>query len=285
VFFRRHPTLGYSHIPGRVTVALDSSFSFAVTHAADTLRITHPIDGRDASTPRDEIWIFGGSFTHGWSLDDDETYPWLLQARFPEYEIVNFGVSGYGTIHSLIQFREALETRTPKVAILAYARFHDARNTFLRNRRKGIAPWNRLGPLVQPFARLDRNGRLNYGFADVVYTEFPMMRRSALAHFIEMQYNQLEARWYRSHDVSKALVKDMAALAARHGVTFIVVNISRGGAMLDVAASIGLPHVDMSVDRSLPENTNLPHDGHPSAVANRTYADTLEPVLRDALSR
>ena len=193
-FFRAHPTLGYTHIPGRFTVTLGSGYSFNVAHLPNTLRITRPIDSYKKPERKEEIWIFGGSFTHGWSINDEETYPWLLQERFPEYDVVNFGVSGYGTIHSMLQFREALKTKTPKVAILAYAGFHDERNTFSRTRRKRVVPWNRLGPLVQPYAQLDRKGKLQYSFADVEYSEFPMMRYLALAHFIEMNYNRLETK-------------------------------------------------------------------------------------------
>jgi len=37
-----------------------------------------------------------------------KTFPWLLQERFPQYEVVNFGLNGYSTVQSLIQLREAL---------------------------------------------------------------------------------------------------------------------------------------------------------------------------------
>lgn len=157
-FFRRHPTLGYTHIPGRFIVTLSSGYSFNVTHLPNALRITHPIDSNKEPKRKEEIWVFGCSYTHGWSISDEETYPWLLQKQFPEYDVINFGMSGYGTIHSLLQFRDALKTKTPKVAILAYARFHDERNTFSRTRRKEIVPWNKLGPLVQPYARADKGG-------------------------------------------------------------------------------------------------------------------------------
>src|SRR5262245_52701697 len=93
-FFQRHPTLGYSHIPGRYTVTLGTGYSFSVTHLPNTLRITHAIETYGGPEKREEIWIFGCSITHGWTLNDEDTYSWLLQERFPEYEIVNFGVDG-----------------------------------------------------------------------------------------------------------------------------------------------------------------------------------------------
>jgi len=285
-FFTKHPILGYSHIPGEFEVTLRTGYTFHVTHLPNTLRITHPIEQVEeegGTRTKEEIWIFGCSYTHGWSLNDEETYAWLLQERLPEHEIVNFGVSGYGTIHSLLQFRDALEARTPRVALLVYAQFHDDRNTFSRSRRKRLAPWNRLGPLVQPYARFDRKGELRHSMADVVYPEFPLMRHLALAHFIEQKYNELEARWLRSHAVSESLVEEMADLAREHGVDFIVANIQGPDEMMKFAEKNGIANVDISVDDRIAENTNRPHDPHPSALANRQFADRLEPVLRRAL--
>lgn len=278
--YQPHPTLGYTEIPGRFTVFFWDT-SFPVTHLPNTLRITHPIETYNDSHKKEEVWIFGCSFTHGWGLQDKETYPWLLQERFPAYEIVNFGVDGYGSIHSLIQFREALQNKTPRVAVLAYANFHDERNTFSRQRRKWVVSGRNLGPIAQPYARLNGPGNLQYSFTAVEYTEFPLMRYSALVNFIEEKYNQLEVSLVHSHEVSEALVLEMAKLAAEHKVKFIVAGIFASAGtreMLKFAQAHGIPSVDISVDLKVPEN-RLP-DEHPSAVANRIFADKLESFLR-----
>jgi hypothetical protein len=253
-----------------------------------TLRITHSADGYETPRAKEEIWLFGCSFTHGWSLNDEQTYPWLLQERFPEYEVVNFGVSGYGTIHSLLQFRDALKLKHPKVAVLAYAAFHDERNTFLRNRRKAIVPWNQLGPLIHPYARLDGDGKLRYAMPEVAYHEFPLMRYMALAHFIELEYNLYEDRLSQSHLVSEALVEEMGRLAKKHAVEFIVAGIAGSREMhkmLDFAQEHGIPSVDISVNLRIKEHTNAPHDGHPSAIAHKGYADKLEAFLKAEILR
>jgi hypothetical protein len=294
-FFQTHPALGYSHIPGRFNVTLgltDPSalapghpdhLRFTVTHLPNTLRITHPVDRVTGESGKPELWIFGCSFTHGWSVNDDETYPWLLQQRLPEFNVVNFGVSGYGTIHSLLQFREALKTKTPKVALLAYAGFHDERNTFARSRRKAIVPWNKLGPVVQPYARFDSAGRLQYFVSAVVYPEFPLMRHLALSHFLEIKYDEREPTWLRSHQVSEALIGEMATLARASGVTFGVAIIS-DAAQLDLPVGQRVPIMDIRVDFKRPENTNLPFDAHPSRVAHVRYADKLEGFLKTELA-
>jgi hypothetical protein len=173
------------------------------------------------------------------------------------------------------------------VVVYAYASLHDERNTFLRNRRKTIAPWNRLRPLLQPYVRLDRHGYLRAAMAAVEYTEFPLMRYSAFVHFLEMPYNQLEKTWSHSHQVSQRLLLEMAELANQYHVEFILATIAedaRSREMLAFAQTQGLMGVDISVNSSRPEYTNQPHDSHPSPLANAHYAKRLETFLRtDAL--
>lgn len=287
-FFTKHPTLGYTHLPGAFDVTLPDGYVFQVTHQADTLRITHPPDpGLDESS-KDAIWIFGCSFTHGWTLNDAETYPWLLQQQLPEYEVVNFGVSGYGTLQSLIQFQEALEKQPrPKLVIIAYASFHDQRNTLLRLRSKQIVPWNKLGPIVQPYATLDEDGNLNYDLAEMTYHEFPLMRVSALVNFIETTYDyKVEDAFYHSHAVTQVLIKEFYRQAKAHGIELVVAGLLSDRLTADTLAfstAEGIPTVDISVDLSVRAHRNWPHDPHPSPAANRQYAQKLEAFLRSEI--
>ena len=72
-------------------------------------------------------------------------------------------------------------------------------------------------------------------------------------------------------------------MRGRTQVKFILANIEGDHAMLDFAEKNRIPHIDISVDLNLPEHINLPHDDHPSVIANEKYADKLERVLRAAL--
>jgi hypothetical protein len=275
-----HPTLGYTGLPGSFVGTMPTGYSFRATHLPSGRRITHPLDTYDGSHRKPEIWIFGCSWTYGWSLSDEETFPWLLQERFPEYEVVNFGMDGYGTTHSAMQFREALKSKSPKVVILAYAGFHDVRNTLSRVRRKYVAPHNKLeAPVVHPNARLE-NGELRYSVEQVEYTEFPLMRHSALVHYLEWRYIAHETPRHQNRAVTLAIIADMADLAKKHEASFVLAAIDGAQETLAWAKDKDIPGLDISVDRTLPENSNRPHDSHPSALANRRFADKLEAFLR-----
>ena len=282
--FATDPDLGYTHIPGEFRVELATGFGFDVTHGEDTLRLTAPA-GKATGEPAPEIWLLGCSFTHGWSLNDDESYPWRLQQLLSDYRIVNFGVSGYGTVQSLLQLQRALaDGDKPAAIILAYAHFHDVRNTFVRKRRKQVAPWNYLGRLTHPRARFDADGDVRIELVPVTYEEFPLMRYSALAHAVEMLYNDYEAWSARSADVTLELIVMTAALAQEAGVPFAVAGITDSRhttAMLQLAGQRGLETVDIATDLNREGYTNKPHDAHPSGLATRVYADRLASYLRD----
>ena len=285
-FFTKDSELGYKHLPGKFKVTLNGNYSFNATHLNNSLRITHPLNTYNQFSQKPEIWIFGCSFTYGWSLNDSETYPWLLQEKLPKYEIVNFGVNGYGTLHSLIQFKEALkQANKPKIAVIAYARFHNRRNTLLRSRRKEVVAWKKLGILFHPDARLNGENNFTYSMAKIEYREFPLMRVSALSHFLEVIYNKFfEENYYRSHEVSKAIIEEFNRVAEAKGVKLVVVGINSGSAkMLQELSQEGIPTADISVDLKIPANNNLPHDSHPSAIANRQYAEKLEGFLQDTV--
>jgi hypothetical protein len=96
-FYTPHPALGYTHLPGAFVVTLPNGYAFRVTHLPNTFRVTYPLATDAHARSKPEIWLFGCSFTHGWSLNDEETYPWVLQERLPMYEVVNYGAWRCGT--------------------------------------------------------------------------------------------------------------------------------------------------------------------------------------------
>jgi hypothetical protein len=280
------PVLGFTYIPGRFRVTFDNGDSWMTTHRPDTLRITRPDGDGRASRRRPGLWIFGCSFVHGWGLNDDETLPWKLQERLPQYDVANFGVGGYGTLQSLLQLRRAFEHEAaPAVAVLAYAGFHDERNTLARRWQKAGYEYAHLGTTKSPYARIV-GGALQPSFDWPDYRGFGWIKVSALAELADEAYGPLEVRLLRSHRVSELLVEQLAREAVGHGVHFVIAGISRDagtGAMLRYAATRGIPSIDVSVDLGRWGN-RIRWDGHPNGVANDKSAERLAMFLRDLRS-
>ena len=276
---------GYLLRPGELKITLPGPYSFKVTHLSNGLRITHPLNTYSGK-PKKEIWIFGCSFTHGWSLDDDQTYPWLLQEKLPDYEVVNFGVEAYSTVQSLLQFRQALEKgQKPALVILAYSSGHDDRNTLTRSWMKIRMPGHRgyvPGSISLPYMRWSPDKQPELLYKPLDYHGVPLLHYSAFANFLDDTYNESLEKTYHSHDVSRVLIEDFASLCKANGIQFVVAGIMPDSATTEMLGYLnrkGIMTVDISVDLGIKENTNLPYDSHPSAIANQQYARKLDLFL------
>lgn len=287
-YFTKHHTRGYAYVPGEFTVTIPGPYSYKVTHLHNGLRITHPSNDK-AWENKKGIWIFGCSFTHGYGLNNEDTFPWLLQRALTDYEVVNFGVDGYGTVQSLIQFQESLQNgNKPAVVVVDYASFHDQRNGMSRAWKKVLITNFRFGPMNYPYAKLAPNNKLVLVNepAPMDYPGLGLLQNSALAQQLDNFYNYLIEKSYRGHDVSKAVLEEFLNLCQANGIDFVVAGIIRGPAdsdMLEYFNTKGALAVDISVDLDIKANTNLPYDGHPSPIATKQYAQKLESFLRSRL--
>ena len=282
--YRTDPMLGYTLLPGTFKVTLSGAYSYQITNLDNTLRVTHPLNTYPGHASK-SIWIFGDSITYGQSVNDAETYCWLLQEKFPDYEVVNFGVMGYGTVQSLIQLRDALKDRDePGLVVLTYASWQDIRNTAIRGWQKILVPSASLGLVTQPYARLSSEGRLEILTDPVLFREVPLMRYSAFIHALEESYDKYEERHSLSHEITKAVIKEISDSCKARGIELVVAGLTSDATtsdMLEYWKREGLRTVNIWVDfLNIKENNNLPYDSHPSAIAHQQYAQKLEVFLR-----
>ncbi len=97
--------LGFGMAPG--SYQLTERYN-GMTHYFD---VTVNDSGRRATSYKPvrspkRIFITGDSAFFGWGLDDEEAIPWLLQARLPDYEIINLTLTSYSTIHAILQLQD-----------------------------------------------------------------------------------------------------------------------------------------------------------------------------------
>jgi hypothetical protein len=275
------PVLGYTHTPGSIEYA-DATY----THLENTLRITHPRQRAAPSGNRPEIWLFGCSITHGFGLNDEETFAWKLQERMPECEIVNFGVDGYSTVQSLLQLREALEDRGhPAAATLVYGEFHDERSVLARNWWKGNRQLWDCVHVPQPRARLDAGDKLRMDYVDIPYRLFPGATFSALANLIDEQFTLRHDRPVNYHRTGEALVFAFAEECSAADVPFMLSSWTPPEGSADIifrCEEKGIPVLKAGV-LATPENFHPSH-GHPTPKAAAEIAARLEKGFRDLLS-
>jgi|GEM_PF-536740 len=275
-----HAMLGYVNAAGRHTIQLRDGHSFVATHHASGFRETRPASSVKNGLHLPEVWIFGCSYSYGWSVADHEAFPWLLDEALPGYRVMNYGVPGFGTVQALLQLRAAVHSgRIPAFAVLTYASFHDERNTNQRSWRK-VA-----GGLARPFARLDDEDELHIHFGDPDYRLWPGTRYSAVMNTMENYYNQRETSRLRSHAVSAALIEEFAVFCDAYDIPWVLVGMDQDPLtrdMLRLAQRHGHPTLDVQVDVRDPKYNSKPIDAHPNAAAHQAYAARLLHYLHDA---
>jgi hypothetical protein len=272
------PVIGYRLKPGRFTVYMADGFPVQTTHLPSYERAT---GGGEQSPGRPEIWIFGCSYTYGWSVNDGETFPWLTQQALPSFRVRNFGVPGYGDLQGLQRFREELtQGVNPKMVVLVYAAFHDERNAGLRRWQKSlIRPRNgNIGPQAQSRATLDSDGNLKVSEHPEEFWELPGMRTWSIPHSIEKRWSKIEANAVPTEKISQQIIRNLARETKKAGAVFLLAGIGhdpKTESMLRWWEREGGKTADISVNMNENGMRNDPHDCHPSPQAHRTYADQL----------
>jgi hypothetical protein len=276
------PELGFTPLPGRYHALFDHRYPWTLTNLPDTTRITKPLERYGLDPAKPGIWIFGCSFTQGWGLDDSGTLPWKVQERLPDHEVVNFGVGGYGTLQSLLQYRRALAAKAkPAMAILVYADFHDQRNVRTDGWRDANFSYERFGTTAQPYARLGSSGALRYDWGSSDVPLMGLRARSAAINVAAIGFGRVRERFLNAHRVSELLIEQFAVESRQRGVRFVLAGIWPSEDTRDTLqyfSARGIETVDISTDQKDRRNL-IPYDGHPSAFANEQSAAKLAAAL------
>jgi lysophospholipase L1-like esterase len=97
---------------------------------------------RDVDHARDKppqtvrIAVLGDSFAEALQVEQEATFWWQLQERLngaqggrpPRFEVLNFGVAGYGTAQELLVLRDHVWAYSPDVVLLAFVSGNDVQN-------------------------------------------------------------------------------------------------------------------------------------------------------------
>ena len=272
---RPDPELGYACLPGihRIKVLSGArSRSFVATIGQDGLRVT---SGVEQGADRPEVWILGCSFTWGYLLNDDETFPWIVQQGLPSARVKNFGCNGCGTIQQYLYLKRAADQhlRAPSIAVFVYDPFHLQRNTLspsvigeFRSQETS------LGDLGYPVAELQPGGDLSVRIVSIFSPEAARIPPQSDA---------------RNSELARGIVTRIKKLCDAMHVrpVFAVQSGSVRDELPVFAREAGFELVDISVPLTDSSYTFRPLDPHPNARANRVYAARLLEALPKLLPR
>jgi hypothetical protein len=123
---------------------------------ANGLRRSHPNGSVPSAAPC--VIFFGGSFTFGEGVNDDETMPYrvALRAREPIH-VYNFGFPGYGPHQMLSALEHGVVDRVIRNCDSRLVAIYQAISHHV-NRAAGLSPWDPHGPRY----RLAPDGRIQF---------------------------------------------------------------------------------------------------------------------------
>jgi len=144
--------MGWALNPGTVahhTVTVDGEQLYDATYTigSDGLRISSPITHHGESRQQC-ILFFGGSFTFGQGVEDNQTLPYLINLNSKgKYRSYNFGVQGYGAHHMLSALQHGFVETTVDCDLSQVSHvFYQAILDHVRRAVGRIDTWSRHGP-------------------------------------------------------------------------------------------------------------------------------------------
>ena len=214
------PELGWIIEPG------NTRYRFRAASESGSVDVGYSIEqGRRATSARPAagplLIAAGCSFTFGYGVDDQDTWPWLLQERLSGFRVANVGTNGYGTDQALLAAERAASNPADpaRVIVLGFGDFQIERN---RSTQAIVYyPW----PLAKPMFRTRGEGVESSGLVRFWYpgslldrSEFVMNVVNRLANLVNRVPDHAGAR-----ELTARLIVEFARRFEARGTRFVIV--------------------------------------------------------------
>jgi hypothetical protein len=278
-----HPVRGWTTNPGHYVLPpyFAGGGEVEMTFLPDGRRVTaaKEVEGRK------RLAILGCSDTEGWAVSDRETYAWKLQQQFPEVEVQNYGVAGYGTYQCLLVLEDLFAGPSPPALVVyAFKDEHELRSAAPCAWLRTLSMASHRGHVDVPYCTVDGGGRLLRHASDR-YSAWPLREYSAAITCAESLYMtaRTRGRLEQARDVGEKLLLEMDRLCRSHGVPLVVALVGVGPAGRQrYIAFFQTRHIGF-VDSVLPSDApdrRVEGDGHPNGKGHDFFVEHIAPALR-----
>ena len=289
--FEKDPLLGWHLVPGTHRFAPVSALAQETTGTIlnGGHRVTRPPVPPITSPHRPKLIFLGDSFTFGDGLNDNETYPWVVQELLPDFEVLNLAVPGYGTCQVYLQLLEYSKTHPLNSAIIIYGmnEFHERRNRPDLRIAWEFSSVSSTGSYFAPSCDLDSSGKLITGPVHEFHAPALSVTRhsSLIRRFLQSFLDGLDFFRNRQHQqLSFKLLEAIHSLSEQKGARFILLMQRFKGSRkeyLDFLSTHGIGVIDGShPQEGLPE-MQLLGDRHPNAEMNRIWGLRIAEALKE----
>jgi hypothetical protein len=279
-------SLGIALKKGKYKIKINDCLEYTATHNIKGQRIT----SKKSAILEDKIFIFGCSFAYGVGVNDEETFPFLLQNLEKKYQVQNFATPGSATIQAYLQLKKKLELgELPKIVVLCYATFHEERNKLTRGFEsklfEGIQSYNKseFSDFKYPKCIIKSNDiEVKYISITKNFYSIPLVDNLAIATFVDQTWNKLDHKKTDKFDVSELLFIKIKKLAQKYNFRFVIADVSyneQSKNIEKICLSNNLQYVNISPKYSDNNYSLAPCDFHPNQKAHLIYAKKLHQFL------
>jgi hypothetical protein len=176
-----------------------------------------------------QIIFIGGSLTQGWAVDDKETFSFLLQKKYKNYNILNFGVGGYGGYQSLLTLEHIFKkTENIKHVVYGFIPHHEVRNVAAGSWLYLLNGVSKRGVVELPYVSINKKGQLHRN-QSIKYIKLPLSEYSALIAKIEKKIMKLKSylREKNQTRISLLIIESMKELAIKNNSKFSLLILDK----------------------------------------------------------
>lgn len=164
-FVKYDPDLGFFHFKDKLITFRSEGFSQDLTNSEGFRDVEHSLQKQPGVT---RVAVLGDSKTEAFQVPMEQTFVKLLEKRLNasgkgKYEVLNCGVSNYGTGQEYVLFLRKVMAYKPDICILCYHALDSGEN---------ILPLGDPNPAPRPYFALDPRGQLmvHWGVLQKWYT-------------------------------------------------------------------------------------------------------------------
>ena len=226
------------------------------------------------------IATFGGSFTQGAAVDDEDNFPFFLQKelRKKSIRIENYGVAGYGTYQSLLKLERILSKRKFDLIIYSFISHHEYRNIGDEYWLKMLSKFSKRGHFYLPYVSQNRKGEL-VRKKPISYIKLPLREKLVIVNKIEKRIMKL--KFYSPYTdpkiVTQKLIRDMKGLSEKNNSKFLLVNLSNDNNIVQNYKYFfnkeKINYINCAIN--FDNTTTVKNEGHPNRKAHKIFSKCI----------
>ncbi len=277
-----HPKYGLGLNPGQYSVTVNGGLLYQTSHLADSTRITSRLN----KNGRAQIHFYGCSFTYGMGVDDESTFPWIVQEACPYWHVKNYAGPGYSTLHGLIQLTDVIEEGVlPKVVVVGYTSYQDARNQLSGIQQKywseSMVLDSTRGIETAHMPYVKKKGKqieINYLPFSAMQKRWEFSRSSVVIYRLENAISNIMYGFTAKYELTELILSELNSTCVEHGMKLIVMALNKSESAIKLEKFCSMHHInflDAAIDINDKRFNLLPFDLHPNEAAHKYYANRL----------